>query len=52
MLVLSPSEMSADAHLERVVRAIALTRLQRNRQKLIEADDAVTAHALLREFAP
>jgi mannitol/fructose-specific phosphotransferase system IIA component (Ntr-type) len=52
LLVISPSETSVDSHLERVARAIALTRSQRNRQKLLEAEDGRVVGALLRELAP
>jgi mannitol/fructose-specific phosphotransferase system IIA component (Ntr-type) len=52
LLVLSPSEVSVENHLERVMRAIAITRSQRNRQKLLEAEDAGTVALLLRELAP
>ena len=51
LLVLSTSEMSVDSHLERVMRAIAITRTQRNRLKLLEAEDARIVTALLREAA-
>ena len=51
LLVLSTSEMSVDSHLERVMRAIAITRTQRNRVKLLEAEDARIVTALLREAA-
>ncbi len=51
LLVLSTSETSSDAHLERVARAIAITRTQRNRVKLLEAVDGRTVTALLREVA-
>jgi len=37
LLVLSPSESSGEAHLEQVAQAIAITRLQRHRQRLLEA---------------
>jgi mannitol/fructose-specific phosphotransferase system IIA component (Ntr-type) len=49
LLVISPSEMGPEAHLERVARAVAITRLQRNRQKLLEAEDARALDAILRE---
>jgi len=49
LLVLSPSEAGVDAHLERVAKAVAITRLQRNRQKLLEAEDARALDAILRE---
>ncbi len=47
VLLLTPAEMSADAHLERLASAAASTRLQRTRHKLLESD-AATALALLR----
>jgi len=49
LLVLSPSEASAEAHLERVAQAIAITRLQRNRHRLLEADGVETLATVLRE---
>ena len=39
LLVLSPSETSEDAHIDRVARAMTLTRLTRNRARLMDADD-------------
>jgi mannitol/fructose-specific phosphotransferase system IIA component (Ntr-type) len=51
MLVLSPSESAIDAHLERVARMVAITRTQRNRQRLLDAEDEITMAALLRELA-
>jgi mannitol/fructose-specific phosphotransferase system IIA component (Ntr-type) len=52
LMVLSPSETGVETHLERVTRAIALIRTQRNRQRLLEAGDAGVVTALLREHAP
>jgi mannitol/fructose-specific phosphotransferase system IIA component (Ntr-type) len=49
LLVLSPSEASADAHLEQVAQAVAITRLQRNRQRLLDADGVETLVTVLRE---
>jgi mannitol/fructose-specific phosphotransferase system IIA component (Ntr-type) len=37
LLVLSPAESSEDAHAERVARAASVARLQRHRQRLLEA---------------
>jgi len=51
LLVLSPSEVAVENHLERVMRAVAITRTQRNRQKLLDAADAATVTLLLRELA-
>ena len=51
LLVLSPSESSIDAHLERLARAVSLTRLQRNRTRLLEAEGAAALTAILREAA-
>jgi mannitol/fructose-specific phosphotransferase system IIA component (Ntr-type) len=51
MLVLSPSESDIDSHLERVSRAVAITRTQRNRQRLLDAEDDRTMNTLLRELA-
>jgi mannitol/fructose-specific phosphotransferase system IIA component (Ntr-type) len=52
LLVLSPSESGVDAHLERVARAAAITRIQRNRQRLLEAEDGRAMAMVLRELAP
>ena len=52
LLVLSTSETSVENHLERLTRAIAITRSQRNRQKLLDAGDAGTVSLLLRELMP
>ena len=52
LLVLSPSESSVEAHLERVTKAISITRSHRNRLKLLEAEDVRTVTTLLRELAP
>jgi mannitol/fructose-specific phosphotransferase system IIA component (Ntr-type) len=52
VLVLSPSEASIEGHLERVARAVSLTRLQRNRTRLMEAEGAAALAALLRELVP
>ncbi|HEY2955723.1 MAG TPA: PTS sugar transporter subunit IIA [Candidatus Eisenbacteria bacterium] len=49
LLVLSPSESSPDVHLDLVARAIAITRLQRNRQRLLDADGAAALADVLRE---
>ena len=49
LLVLSPSEISTEAHLERLARALAITRLQRNRQRLLEAEGDAALAAILRE---
>jgi mannitol/fructose-specific phosphotransferase system IIA component (Ntr-type) len=38
LLVLSPAELSDEAHTERVCRAAAIGRLQRNRVRLLEAE--------------
>jgi mannitol/fructose-specific phosphotransferase system IIA component (Ntr-type) len=51
LAVFSPSELGIDAHVDRVARAVAITRLQRNRQRLLEAGDAEGVASLLREFA-
>lgn len=51
LLVLSPSESSIEAHIERVARAASLTRLQRNRTRLLEADGSQALAAILREVA-
>lgn len=52
LLVLSPSECSVEAHHEFLARAAAFGRLQRNRQRLLDAETAEEAIALLREVTP
>ena len=39
LLVLSPPDVSPEAHLESVARAAAVARLQRNRQRLLDATE-------------
>lgn len=51
LLVLSPAEHSEELHFELVARAVAAGRLQRNRQKLIEAESFEAVVAVLKEFA-
>ncbi len=48
-LALSPAEYPEEAHYDMVARAVAVARLQRNRQKLIEAEDFQTVVSVLRE---
>jgi mannitol/fructose-specific phosphotransferase system IIA component (Ntr-type) len=52
LLVLSPAEHSEEAHLDFISRAVAVARLQRNRQKLIEADGFEAVAAVLKEVVP
>ena len=51
LLVLSPAEYSEELHHEFLSRAAAIARLQRNRQKLIEAASFDAVAAVLREVA-
>jgi len=52
LLALSPSESSTDAHHALLARAVGVTRHQRHRQKLLDADGIETLAALLRDLAP
>jgi mannitol/fructose-specific phosphotransferase system IIA component (Ntr-type) len=52
VLALSPSESSEEAHHELLARAVAMTRLVRNRQKLLDAVSPDAVASLLREFGP
>ena len=47
LLVLSPAELSEDAHIDRLARAMTLTRLHRNRSKLMLAEHANEVAELL-----
>lgn len=49
LLVLSPAESSEETHFDLVARAVAVARLQRNRQKLIEAGSFEAVAAVLRD---
>lgn len=49
LLVLTPAECPEEAHYDMVSRAVAIARLQRNRQKLIEAADFSAVALVLRE---
>jgi PTS system nitrogen regulatory IIA component len=49
LLALSPAEHSEEMHFELVARAVAVGRLQRNRQKLIEAESFEDVVAVLKE---
>jgi mannitol/fructose-specific phosphotransferase system IIA component (Ntr-type) len=51
LLALSPAECSEDAHHEFLARAVAVARLQRNRQRLMEADTFEAMAAVLREVS-
>jgi mannitol/fructose-specific phosphotransferase system IIA component (Ntr-type) len=50
LLVLSPAEQSEESHHDLVARAVAVGRLQRNRQKLIEAGSFEAVASVLREI--
>jgi len=52
LLVLSPAEASEDAHVARVARATLLTRLHRNRSKLLLAEHANEVAELLAAGGP
>ena len=52
LLTLSPSELSDEAHHGFVARAVGLSRLQRNRQRLLEAESVDAVATLVREVAP
>jgi mannitol/fructose-specific phosphotransferase system IIA component (Ntr-type) len=52
LLVLSPAEASIDAHHEFLGRAIGFARLQKNRQRLLDAAGFAEVAAVLREVAP
>lgn len=51
LLALSPAETAEESHREFVARAVAVTRLQRNRQRLLEARSFASVAALLREVS-
>ena len=50
-LVLSPAAWSIEMHHEWLGRAAAFARLQRNRQRLLEATDAIAMVSAVREIA-
>lgn len=52
LLVLSPGEWGEEAHQAFLARAAAAVRLQKNRQRLLEATDFRGVSALLREAHP
>jgi mannitol/fructose-specific phosphotransferase system IIA component (Ntr-type) len=52
LMVLSPSEWSAEAHHALLTRTAAAARLQRNRQKLMEAASFDAVAQVLREVGP
>lgn len=52
LLVLSPAEAPDDSHIDLVSRAASATRLQRNRQRLLEAEDFHAISAVLSELVP
>jgi mannitol/fructose-specific phosphotransferase system IIA component (Ntr-type) len=47
LLVLSPSDSPCSAHCERVIRTASFARLQRNRQRLLDAVDPAAAAAAI-----
>jgi mannitol/fructose-specific phosphotransferase system IIA component (Ntr-type) len=49
LMMLSPPEVTADAHVDWVARGAGLLRLQRHRQRLLEADSFDAVAALLME---
>ena len=51
-LVLSPAECPAFTHLEIVLRVVVALRLQRNRQRILEAESFDAMSAALRETLP
>ena len=51
LLALSPPELSDEIYHDFVARAVAVGRLQRNRQKLIEAESFEAVAAVLREVS-
>ena len=51
MLVLAPAEWSDEAYLSLIARTASATRLQRNRQKLMEAESLDALGAAWREAA-
>jgi len=48
-LVLTPADSSLDMHYDSVSRAVAFARLQRHRQRLIDAESARAMAAVLRD---
>ena len=50
LMVLSPSEISLESHLQRIAHAVQLTRSQRNRQRLLESEEPSIVATLLREL--
>jgi len=52
LLVLSPAEFSDETHHEFIARAVGAVRLQRNRQRLLAAEDFEAVVTLLREVSP
>ena len=52
LLVLSPGETSLEAHHEFLARAAAIARLQRHRQRLLEAEDFDAVASVLRDVTP
>jgi fructose PTS system EIIA component len=49
LLVLSPAELGDEAHFGSVMRTASAARLQRNRQKLLDATNVESVTAVLRE---
>lgn len=52
LLVLSPGEVTKEVHHDLLARAVAPVRLQRNRQKLLDAADFEAVAAVFRELMP
>jgi mannitol/fructose-specific phosphotransferase system IIA component (Ntr-type) len=51
LLALSPSEVSVEFHLDFLARAAAIARLQRNRQRLLEAEGFEVVASVLKDVA-
>jgi len=49
LLMLSPAELTAETHVEWLARGAAVLRLQRQRQRLLEAGDVAAVQAVLAE---
>jgi mannitol/fructose-specific phosphotransferase system IIA component (Ntr-type) len=52
LLALSPAEMSEENHHDFLSRAVSVVRLQRNRQKLMAAENFQSVAILMREVTP
>jgi len=49
LLMLSPAEVTAETHVDWIARGAAVLRLQRQRQRLLEAEDAAAVLTVLAE---